>query len=137
LVLTLLSLSAVETAPFPYGSNPKTVKEAWPPTYTLPLATVGTVNFTAPPAEPEPVLGLLKSKVETLLASYASRIALPVVPQAERSRTQTMPLVVPLAETAGVAPRGGNVLLETADCGVAIVPFEIVNWLRGKFCPVV
>ena len=27
---------------------PKIVKAPWPPTYTLPLATVGTVNFIAP-----------------------------------------------------------------------------------------
>src|SRR6266481_6903799 len=53
----------------PYGSNPNTVNEAWPPTYTLPFATVGTVNFTAAPEAPEPVEGLLKSRFATLEAS--------------------------------------------------------------------
>ncbi len=53
----------------PYGSNPNTVNEVWPPTYTLPFATVGTVNFTAAPDAPEPLTGLLKSKLETLEAS--------------------------------------------------------------------
>jgi len=46
-----------------------------------------------------------------------------------------MPLVVPLAETAGMAPRGGNLLGELADCGVAMTPLAIVT-AYGKFCPV-
>ncbi len=60
---------AVKTTMPPYGSNPNTVNEVWPPTYTLPFATVGTVNFTAAPDAPEPLTGLLKSKLETLEAS--------------------------------------------------------------------
>jgi hypothetical protein len=41
------------------------------PTYTLPLATVGTVNFTAfPAALPAPV-ALFQSSFATFAASYA------------------------------------------------------------------
>src|SRR5947207_7026060 len=43
------------------GSNPNTDSPPCVPTYTFPLATVGTVNLTAGPAALAPVTGLLKS----------------------------------------------------------------------------
>src|SRR5882762_3584511 len=33
-----------------HGNNPKTVNSVWVPTYTIPLATVGTQNLTELPA---------------------------------------------------------------------------------------
>src|SRR2546427_2272311 len=52
-----------------------------------------------------------------------------------RSRTQTMPFVLPLAETDGVAPRGGGWVLETGECGVAILALQNLNRVDGQFCP--
>src|SRR5271168_997148 len=117
----------------PYtSSSPFTVAVAPPllfprvPTYTLPFATVGTVNFTAfPAAFPVPCV-LFHSSVARLVASYAWRTAGPqpdacCVQYWLLFSTHTMPLAVPCAETEGVAPGNPNV---PADCDVC----EILNW---------
>src|SRR5262249_28447389 len=80
------------------------------PTYTLPLATVGTVNFTEFPAASAGFLALFHSSVARLVASYACSTAGPqreacVVQPPVWSMAHTIPsLLLPEADTEGVAP---------------------------------
>src|SRR5947209_8299161 len=71
--------------PFPAGvivscgpNRPNTVNCAPEPTYTLPLATVGTVNFRAPPGSSRPPVMSLEYSRLRLLASWALKTEEPV-----------------------------------------------------------
>ena len=79
------------------------------PTYTLPLAIVGTVNFTALPARSTLEPALFHSSRPMLVASYACSTAGPhpgdsAVQNWLLSIAQTIPFALPDAEIEGVAP---------------------------------
>src|SRR5207244_2927507 len=76
-------------------SPPKTLTWYAAPTYTLPLATVGTANFTAGPGSSRLGFWLLEYKsVATFSASCAIKMADPC---ALLSIVQTIPLALPFA----------------------------------------
>src|SRR2546430_2589562 len=81
--------------------------------YTLPFATVGTVNLTETPARSAATCPLFQSSFARLLASYACSTDGPAVPLCDESIAHTMPCEFPFAETDGVAP--GNPY-DVGDC---------------------
>ena len=87
------------------------------PTYTLPFATVGTVNFTAFPAWSDPLLVLFHNSVARLVASCACKIA-PVMGFG-RSMVHTMPFVDPCEDIDGVAP-GNAYVPDDWELGVVV-----------------
>src|SRR5579859_159132 len=106
---------ATNPAAFPY-----TDKAYWQPTYTFPLATTGTVNFTAPAAASlVPAWLLLYNSCPTFSALYACKIAGCPLPQPSDWIAHTMPLLVPLADTLGVAP-GNPYVVGPCDVGLAL-----------------
>src|ERR1700758_4587134 len=86
-------------------SRPKTLNWFAVPTYTFPLTTLGTVNFTAAPGLSREAFVALEYRVLAQLpALCACSTACPPVVYASESIDQTMPCVLPLAEIDGVEP---------------------------------
>src|SRR5215475_11560307 len=118
--------------------------------YTLPLATVGTVNFTALPAVSRPgFCALFHNSLPMFLASYARRTAGPpavkdpfpngagavvlFVPRLLESIAQRMPFVaVGVAEIDGDAPGNPNV---DVVCVVGVVAKSPVVGLNANAWP--
>lgn len=88
---------------FRYGNGPYTTRVLLlAPTYTFPFAIVVGINLLPRPTLSRVAFMLLfHSSVERLLAEYACKIAELL---AKYSCAQTMPLLVPLAETERFEP---------------------------------
>jgi hypothetical protein len=122
-----------------HGNNPYTSSSVCVPTYTFPLATVGTVNFTASPAvsRDATAIALLYISFERLFGSYARRIAgafgvaSAPLESINHKMAELVALVDPFQEITGVAPCGPSVSGDwEMDGEEARIPADIGNDMR-------